>query len=436
MIPSEEEAPAGTSSAQSVDWWFVGVLAGICAVAFAIRVLNAFVWLDYTIGGDALYFHGQANALARGHGFVDGVDWIRSGASTASALHPPAYPALLSVVSFFGGTSETAHRIFSCVLGTGTVAVLGLLGRRIGARSTGLVIASLAALAPALWIADSQLLSEGLYGLTISLSLLAAYRWYDRPTWPSLGLLVAAVSLAALTRGEALLLFPLLVLPLALRHASGEIGPAVRRVAVATVLGVVFLAPWVVYNTLRFDRVTYSNNSGAVLVLTNCDATYGGSLLGYWSATCYRTTGSDNEASDDAAARQVALRYIGDHTRRTPVVALARMGRVLDVYAVRQNLSLATNLEGRGSPQSRLQLGAYYLLVVLALPGAFALRRWRVPLWPLGSMVILTILTASLIYGNVRFRVPLEIVLLVTAGSAVTYLAAGIRRRRGRTSAT
>jgi 4-amino-4-deoxy-L-arabinose transferase-like glycosyltransferase len=400
---------------------FVLWLALIGALGFIIRIANAFWWLDFHIAGDSLYYYGQANALAHGHLFVQGIDWIHTGATEASALHPPAYTVFLGALSFVGAKGVSIERAASCVVGTGTIVVLGVLGRSLAGRRAGLVVAALAAVTPGLWIADSQLLSEGLYGLALALMLLAAYRYRARPTALLAGGLSAAASLAALTRGEALLAFPLLVVPWIAVRVWRDPRELLRHLAVAVAVAVVLIGPWLGYNAARFGRVTFSDNSGGTLMLTNCDGTYHGSFMGYWSPTCLRRL-RGNEADQDAEARTVAIHYMRDHASRVPVVVAARIGRLLDVYRVHQNLLLSTQLEGRGHWQTRAQLFGFYALVALGIPGMVTMRRRRVPQWPLVSVALLAVFAAIVEYGNARFRLPIELSLDVWAGVGLAAL--------------
>lgn len=62
--------------------------------------------------------------------------------------------------------------------------------------------------------ADGAMLSESLYGLLVALSLLCAFRLLDRPGVVRGGLLGVTIGLGALARGEALLLVPLLLVPI------------------------------------------------------------------------------------------------------------------------------------------------------------------------------------------------------------------------------
>ena len=126
-------------------------------------------------------------------------------------------------------------------------------------------------------------MSETLYGLFVALALLAAYRVLDRPEPISALLLGAAVALAALTRGEALLLVPLLVLPVCLWSGPGRLG----RLAVAVLATVVLLAPWAVRNWVTFDRpVLISTNESTLTAGANCASVYGGTDVGFWHLQC------------------------------------------------------------------------------------------------------------------------------------------------------
>ena len=56
----------------------------------------------YRLGGDAFYYHWQANALAKGAWFVDPVRWFLDGSNCPSAGHPPLYAVYLALWSSLG----------------------------------------------------------------------------------------------------------------------------------------------------------------------------------------------------------------------------------------------------------------------------------------------------------------------------------------------
>jgi hypothetical protein len=59
------------------------------------------------------------------------------------------------------------------------------------------------------------------------------------------------------------------------------------RYSLAGIVAVVCISPWVVRNMTAFAQpVLLSNGAGTVLVQANCDATYYGPDIGYWSLGC------------------------------------------------------------------------------------------------------------------------------------------------------
>src|SRR5206468_9535153 len=96
-----------------------------------------------------------------------------------------------------------------------------------------------------------------------------------------------AIGLATMTRGEALLLAPLLVLLLMARGPRPWRWKAARSAALLGAFALV-LAPWTIRNALTFaDPVIVSDNANAVWVGSNCQETYYGPIIGLWHFPCY-----------------------------------------------------------------------------------------------------------------------------------------------------
>ena len=134
----ETAPPSITDDPPSRSRHFGAWLAVICGVAALVRFLNVFWWRPttntpgyhgYKLGGDAFYYHWQANALAKGAWFVDPYVWhFLGGRERPSATHPPLYVSYLAVWSRLGLDTVTWHRVASCFLGIAAVAVIGLVG--------------------------------------------------------------------------------------------------------------------------------------------------------------------------------------------------------------------------------------------------------------------------------------------------------------------
>ena len=391
-------------------------LALIAAAGLAARLAYALLLVkSKPLLGDALEFHLQANLLADGKGYIQPFLYEATGTARASADKPPLYPFLQAGVSLLGGRTWAWHQLVGCLAGTGTVAVVGLVGRRAAGPRAGLIAAGLAAAYPLLVAADGSLRSESVYALCIALVLLAALAYREAPSARGAALLGVAVAAAALTRGEALVLLVLLALPLC--------GP--RRAAVAALACVVVLAPWLARCWIVFDRpVLISTNVGGLLAGANCDATYHGALIGQWDFGCIPPPVHANEALEAERLRDRGLSYARHHVGRLPVVVAARLGRSFELFRPREQARQEAFFEGRNLRVEQAGVACYYALVLLAAYGVVVLRRrdgpWRILMAPVALVVFVTVIS----YGFTRLRVAAEPALVVLAAVALDAVAA------------
>ncbi len=386
----------------------------------AARLVYVFVLAPDVVGvGDWKFFHSQANLLAEGHGYIDPFAFQRDGTELPSASHPPLWPTVLAPMSLLGGTDPLAHRAVGCLVGGVVIAVLGLLGRRVGGARVGLLAAAIGASYPLLIAADGALMSETVYGLLVALSLLAAYRLLDRPTSAAALVLGLLIGLAALTRPEALLFLPLLVAPVAWRAAPGW-GRRAGLVALACLATALTIAPWTIRNWSAFDRpVAISTNEGAVLAGANCDLAYHGPDVAYWKIECIPERTSANEAVDAARWHRLGLDYARENVEELPRVAALRVLRTWDLFQPRRMVLFA---EGRHVRAEQAGIAVYFVLAALAIYGVVVLRRLRARLLILLAPVVLVTVTSVLSYGIPRFRHAAEIPIVILAAVAVAAL--------------
>lgn len=381
------------------------------------------------MGGDGFLYHDTANLLADGAGYVLPPSASVFGGQDAdpelepTARHPPLWPFVLAGASELGATGKTSHRLVGALLGALMVGLLGLTAREVGGELAGLFTACLAAVYPAFVAADAALMSEPLYGLLLSAALLLACRLWRRPSTAEAAGLGALVGLAALARGEALLLVPLLLLPTLWRGAPGR----GKRVAIGCLALVVVLAPWSIRNSLKFDRpVLVSTGYGGVLAGANCPEAYGGVDLGSWNVGCaLRAQREGNEAAVARLETEDSLTYAREHSGRVPAVLAVRLLRTWDLYQPFR----VRPFEWARIPGwvIRAEAIALYLLLPLAAWGLVILRRRGAPLVPLLAPVALVMMVTLAFYGLPRFRYAAELSLIVLAGCALA-TAAGRRR--------
>jgi 4-amino-4-deoxy-L-arabinose transferase-like glycosyltransferase len=402
-------------------------LALIALAGLGIRLLYAVLHRKYPVVGDALTFHLDAQHLADGHGFM------RPFEGEPTAEHPPLHIVVLAFVDLLGGGSTTVQRAVMGLIGTGTVVALGVLGRTVAGARAGLIAAALAAVYPLLWVIDGAIMSETEYVLLITLVLLASYGYLRAPSVKR-GLLVGAlIALAALTRGEALALLGVLVVPL-VWHAWKGWGARLRA---ALVIGAAFcavLAPWTIRNAVTFEHfVLISTNGDNVFVGANCERSYYGDLIGSWAFSCFGKRAPGDESEYSRVWRQRGLDYARDHAGRIPVVVAARLGRQFDLYRPRQGVYLASG-EGRDHRVQWLGVYMFWAMLPLGVAGAVVLRRRGEPLFILGAPFFLIVLMGAAVYGSTRFRVAFEPVLVTLSAVALDALWSRVAARRAASS--
>jgi hypothetical protein len=380
---------------------FARRLAAIAAGGLALRLIYTLALTPHLRGlGDAAYYHGLAQALGDGRGFVD------PAFGSPTALHPPLFPLVLALPAWFGVDSYMAQRVVVALIGTATIVAVGLLARHVAGVRAGLIAACVAALSPVLVSADSAVMSETLLGLLVVLCALAAYRLRENPGAARAALLGALIALAALTRGEALLL-ALLLLP----------WRRPRLAAVVVLVCVVVLAPWTIRNFSTFDKpVLLSTNEGGLIDGANCPSTYSGHDIGSWDIRCVMTRIGADESESSAEARRAGIDYARDHAGRVPLVLLARLGRT---FGLLQPVRQAQQAEARAEGLELAGGVAFFLLLPFGVYGLVLLRRRRVALTPLLAPFALVVAATLVGYGVPRFRHPADVALAVLAGVAL-----------------
>lgn len=426
-------AHEGMSSRRFVAW-----LLAITAVGLIVRVSYVvFVYRFRTISGDPEYYHLAANLLADGQGFVHPFSSLQ-GITEPGADHPPLYTLYLAAFSLIGIKSVTGHMLVSCVLGSASIAVGGLVGRRIGGSRLGLIAAALLALYPNVWRFDAMVLSETMVIFVVNVTLLLAYRYLAAPSVGRLAWVSGAVALCALSRSELLLLSILLVVPLALTTTTERLRTRIAWIAVAAAVCCGALAPWVGYNLRRFERpVLLSSQFEATFALANCDDVYWGPYTGYWDFDCglieLAAQGVEIPTTNDGARERLmfdhAMDYVRSHTGRWVVVEGIRLARIVNLWNPPNAIDIETFVEGNPRKVAQLAYVAFWPMMIGSVLGVVALRRRKVPVFPLLAPCGAVLVTVLLFYASTRFRAAAEAALCLLTAAAVE--AAWQKRSRG-----
>jgi hypothetical protein len=193
-------------------------------------------------------------------------------------------------------------------------------------------------------------------------------------------------------------------------------------IAAAGVAGAL-LVPWMIFNLARFEKPIFlTTNEGGALYGANCDDTYYGPAQGGWSLLCLVNDPFNDPAEDTSqrAARQrrEAIDYVRDHLSSLPRVELQRVGRTLDLFALRDMVRGDAG-EERERWAAWLGIVSFWVLAPIAVFGAIKTRRRdRVVLL---IPVMIALVTTVVIYGGHRIRSSAEPSLVVFAAVAIGY---------------
>ena len=426
------------------NFW-LGVVTAVSVGAIVRFAVLVDKWDQPLLLNDSLYYSGQAQQLARGQFFRE-VFVDQPGAE-----HGPLTSMLMAPLSWME-TSTPWQRLVTVVCGIATIVVIGLLGRAVAGPRVGVVAAALAAVYPNLWMNDGLVMSESVSVLAVSLVLLATHRRVRRPTVTDearrvdvglLGLGMLA-GLAVLARSELALLVPIIAV-LLWRSARRHLGSGAdwRRAALpplAVLVGVgTVVAPWVVFNLIRFERpVLLTTNDGTTLLGAYCDPVFGDELLGGWSVLCVLDDPAYSKFEEpsvrSARQRAMAVAYARAHVDDLPRVVAARIGRTLDLYGL-------DSLVEQDVGEERYRWASWSGIVAwwgLALVGGLAVWSSRRTMpsstrWLLASPCAVVAVSTIVFYGAHRIRSSMEPTVVVFAAIGIVTSVEGWSTRRRRT---
>lgn len=429
--------------------------SSVFLVALGARILYTFAlgWSEYRPLADAQDYNLIAQGIAGGEGFARlGHDF----AWRATAFRPPLTPYLISAVYAVSPANVLAARILMCVIGAATAVLIFFITAAAfpGIRSwrTALLAGVMAALYPYLIIHSTALLIEPAHVLLVCALLLLMIRARKPLGALPLAAIGGVAGLIALNRPDGIAYAVLVALWAATLGSSPDTGHTsdedatnprrrrhgVHRIrAVGVVLGVflIVMAPWWVRNYATFNAVIASTTSTGDLVLgANNATTYEpGVFYGYWSYQDVITGEAGayvfaDEVTADRKHLEMGLSYAADHPLGFVMVMPIRVLRGWELWDPIGNARFGTSW-GRPMWMGRLALGVYYPVLAMAIFGAFcARRRWR-ELAPLYAVPIYVTLMFAFATGEMRYRAPVEVVLIVFAAHSWYLLVARFRRR-------
>lgn len=392
--------------ADNPRWWRIAVVGvGALALMAGVAIIDAFpvgVFHD-----DAMYVI-LARSLATGHGYR----YLNLPGAPIATQHPPGYPALLALATWFAPSfpaNLTVFKALNAVIGAASAVLVTLFARsRALSPAQAIILGVASAVSIPTLVLSSMILSEPLFFLMIITLLIAAERFAERQRewWRpiAIGIGIAACALVRLN-GIALLPATLLVLCVQRRW---------RDAGLLTLATVLTMLPW---------QVVIATHTGVLPVPLRGD---------YESASSWWLRGLHSGGLQTLVAtfRMTIPESISVFT----VLFSPVRGQVTHAITLIALIGLLAVAVAR--VRSRMPVTLIFLLGYLAIvaiwPYAPARFLWAV--WPLFLLLIAAGATAA--YQRIEVRAPrkaaMQFALLAGfAWVAVGYSAYEIRGARG-----
>ncbi len=388
--------------------WLLTIFLLALAVRVAFLCTKPHAWTAHLQAGDEPLYHGIAVSLVRGEGYsLDGQPTARYG---------PGYPLFVAFIYRVFGVHPPAVRLANAVLGAFLCVLVALWAAKLWGQRAGVYAGLFATLYYPFVQLPPYLMTENLY-LPLFVAATAATWWLhtapkDRRQIFHAAVIGAMWGIAALTRSIALPLALLSAFWLGVRHWA---------LAVTMLVGtVVALLPWTVRNYVAFNAfIPLQLSVGHDTYLAFGPPGTEPRILGHWN------WGSDvqrpnppeglSPVARDKWLRAQAIAYIRSHPMDAVVKRIPR-----------KLANLLTPFYGTASLINKvLSTLCYLLLLALSLPAGW--RAWRSEQPSerrLAELVLLiaafTIAFHAIFYGVVRYRYPIDALLLVLVGKSIS----------------
>lgn len=407
----------------------------IILLAILLRVLSA-LWLGDTVVAlpgtfDQLSYDTLARRLVTGEGFTFGQDWwpaTRAGEPTAHWSY--LYTLFLAGIYQLVGPHPLAARLVQAIIaGVLHPWLTYRIGRRVGGPTVGLFASAVSAVYVYFVYYAGALMTETFYILAILWALDRAFvidashppQRVSRLNWLLLGL---AFGVAVLLRQVFVLCVPFLFAWLLWRQRVSW--SALRQTLLGLIVtgGVmaVLILPWTVHNYRNFSRLVPLNTNAGYALFWGNHPIYGTEFIPILSSEVYynlippELLALDEAALDQALLRE-AVRFVLDDPGRYALLSLSRVKAYFEFWPSSES-GLISNISRVFSFGLFLPLMLYGLYLSVTSRWRQETRRW-LPLWGfVGLYSMIHLLTWALI----RYRLPVDAVLMIFVGVACAEL--------------
>jgi len=424
-----------------------GLAVGVIVIAaLALRLAYSFGAGGLLERVDPDAYLAIAGNLAEGEGFA-------SVAGQPTAYRPPMYPVFVAAILIMSGGSLHVVAVVQAVISALTIAGVYGIARELGGERAGLAGAAIAAVDPFMIHTSGEGMSEALFCLFLvggifylvmsekgDSHLFPGKRWLS-PFISRTVLATLAIALAGMTRPIA---WPLCALPVLLAlFRKGKLSARLAHAVLVVAICAAVSGPWIVRNKVRFDAfIPTTTHGGYTLYLGNNpylrDAVRwrrgawlsGESTFDAFEQEVARARRGRTEVEFDYLMRRKGLDYIRDHPKEALRLALAKF-----TFFWRPAPS-RTSSRGAIPDIVRYPLGVFSILLFAGTIAGIPLisRNGRLLLVMLFPVVLMTA-THTILWSQLRFRLPLHPLMAALCGVAIGAVLTRLARKDAQTCA-
>lgn len=429
-----------------------GLIAVILIVALALRIAEVQrTNSSYRPINDAGSYLTLASDVAHtgDYSLSDSPGSGAGGTRGPSAYFAPGYPYFLALLDLIDGHAVprdgAVHpvRIAQAVLGTVTVALVGLVALELFGATAALIALVLAAVYPVAIGLSGVLVAENLLTPLVLAAVYAGLRVRRAARGRSAYAWIAGAGvltgLATLTHENAVLI----VLPLIAAAWIGRPRFAARALAAPAVLlaiTAVTILPWTIRNAVVMHRfIPVSDETGITLVGTYNAASAANPGVPYKWRLYYGIPGEGplirqanhmTELQLGDKLQHQALHYISQH----PTAPLeAGFHNTLRLFELEGTFAWRASASGISLPTSvaRYGVAGLWLVCLLALIGVFSRPVRAAPKWVWAVPLLLALSVVLVNVETPRFRAPIDPFLILLASAALASVAERVSARLG-----
>ena len=415
------------------------ILAAILAVSVVLRLAMVF-YLGDTVENlpgtsDQISYHTLAQRVLGGYGFSFGEGWwpvTQAGAPTSHWSF--LYTGFLAGLYRTFGVRPLLTRIIQAILvGILQPLLAYWIGWRVFDQNAGLIAAALTAVYTYFIYYTASLMTEPFYIVAILASLLLSLLYVQgkvpevhsrRQDWALAGALGLALGVAVLLRQLYMLFIPFLLVWMwwARRSVTGKSPVWPLLLVVGIVAGMVL--PFTLFNYSRFQRFVLLNTNAGYAFYFGNHPVYGAQFIpildesgGGYSALIPKYLHRMDEAALDQELLKRGIQFVVDDPGRYVLLSLSRIPVYFQFWPSAQS-GLLSNVARVSS------FGLLWPFMLYGLVLSFIRRPWSVsrlvsaPAFLLQMFVFIYIVIHLLSWALIRYRLPVDAVLIVFAGLA------------------